>query len=185
MSSHPRRIPFDMSGRMGEKDKAGTDCRGRSLPDRRHLQRLDRIYVPGGPLYYITVCVGERMPVLAEHGPASILVDAWRHAVAQHSWLVGRYVIMPDHVHFFATPQGDTAKSLSAFVGYWKRTTQSRIRKLAHGFAWQPEFFDHLLRSSESYGQKWEYVRQNPVRAQLVPVPEDWPYQGEVEVISW
>jgi len=48
------------------------------------------------------------------------------------------------------------------------------------GILWQPGFFDHLLRNDESYAQKWEYVRQNPVRAGLVKFTEDWPYQGEV-----
>ena len=45
---------------------------------------------------------------------------------------------------------------------------------------WQEGFFDHVLRSSESYGEKWEYVRMNPVRAGLCATPEDWPYQGEI-----
>jgi len=45
---------------------------------------------------------------------------------------------------------------------------------------WQPRFFDHLLRNDESYAQKWEYVRENPVRAGLVHCSEDWPYQGEI-----
>ena len=45
---------------------------------------------------------------------------------------------------------------------------------------WQRGFFDHLLRSAESYGQKWNYVRENPVRAGLVAQPEDWPYAGEI-----
>jgi hypothetical protein len=30
------------------------------------------------------------------------------------------------------------------------------------------EFFDHLLRSNESYSEKWNYVFDNPVRAGLV-----------------
>ena len=46
---------------------------------------------------------------------------------------------------------------------------------------WQREFFDHLLRSNESYKAKWAYVRMNPVRAALVERPEDWPYQGYVD----
>ena len=45
---------------------------------------------------------------------------------------------------------------------------------------WQKGFFDHVLRSDESYAQKWEYVRDNPVRAGLVKKWEDWPYWGEV-----
>jgi putative transposase len=49
---------------------------------------------------------------------------------------------------------------------------------------WQRGFFDHLLRSEESYGQKWNYVRENPVRAGLAQNPEDWPYAGEIIVID-
>lgn len=44
---------------------------------------------------------------------------------------------------------------------------------------WQQGFFDHLIRSSESYAQKWEYVRENPVRAGFVTAADTWPYQGE------
>jgi hypothetical protein len=29
---------------------------------------------------------------------------------------------------------------------------------------WQKGFFDHVIRSEESYDQKWLYVRDNPVR---------------------
>jgi hypothetical protein len=45
---------------------------------------------------------------------------------------------------------------------------------------WQPGFFDHILRSDESYAEKWNYVRDNPVRAGLVKDADKWPYQGEV-----
>jgi hypothetical protein len=49
------------------------------------------------------------------------------------------------------------------------------------GTIWQEHFFDHMLRSSESYSQKWDYVRQNPVRAGLVASADERPWQGEVE----
>jgi len=49
---------------------------------------------------------------------------------------------------------------------------------------WQPGFFDHVLRSDESYAEKWNYVRDNPVRAGLVKAADDWPYQGEIVVIE-
>ena len=45
---------------------------------------------------------------------------------------------------------------------------------------WQRGFFDHVIRSSESYSQKWEYVRDNPVRAGLVQEADEWPFQGEL-----
>ena len=49
------------------------------------------------------------------------------------------------------------------------------------GNMWQEEFFDHVLRSAESYGEKWNYVRNNPVRAGLVANADNWSWQGEVE----
>jgi putative transposase len=45
---------------------------------------------------------------------------------------------------------------------------------------WQPEFFDHVLRSSDSYEEKWDYVRNNPIRAGLTESANEWKYQGEV-----
>jgi hypothetical protein len=37
------------------------------------------------------------------------------------------------------------------------------------------------LRSVESYSQKWDYVKENPVRAGLVKTSDEWPWQGEIE----
>lgn len=45
---------------------------------------------------------------------------------------------------------------------------------------WQRGFFDHILRSQESYAQKWAYVQLNPIRAGLVSRVDEWPYQGEI-----
>ena len=44
--------------------------------------------------------------------------------------------------------------------------------------------FDHVLRNDESYGEKWKYVRENPVRAGLVSRADAWPYQGEFVFID-
>jgi REP element-mobilizing transposase RayT len=53
-------------------------------------------------------------------------------------------------------------------------------RRLQKTPVWQRRFFDHVLRNEESYAQKWEYVRENPVRAGLVANANDWPYAGEI-----
>lgn len=74
------------------------------------------------------------------------------------------------------------AKPLFQFVQSWKQWTSKRILrelKMA-GTIWQAEFFDHVLRNSESYSEKCGYVRQNPVRAGFVSSHELWPYQGEL-----
>jgi putative transposase len=89
---------------------------------------------------------------------------------------VGRYVIMPDHVHVFVA--GGQDFNLSQWVRQLKAALALGPR------LWQRGFFDHLLRSEESYAEKWEYVHQNPVRAGLVTRVEDWPFHGEVVAIE-
>jgi REP element-mobilizing transposase RayT len=113
---------------------------------------------------------------------AAILADEWQAAHNRHGWAVGRYVIMPDHVHFFCSAELD-AKALPALMQAWKQWTSKRMAREVRLSAkvWQEEFFDHVLRSSESYSQKWDYVKENPVRAGLVESSDEWPWQGEIE----
>ena len=89
---------------------------------------------------------------------------------------IGRYVIMPDHIHLFV--RGNSDFSLKQWVRMMKRALSTTI--LAAPPHWQQGFFDHLIRHSESYAAKWEYVRQNPVRARLVTRSDEWPWQGEI-----
>jgi len=147
-------------------------------PADAHLGRLLRVWVRD-PLYFITTCTAGRRAVLNDPAVVACLRAEWLAAESRHGWRVGRYVIMPDHVHFFAAPVNE-AKTLSEFVGRWKEwTAKSALRELGvESPFWQHRFFDHVLRSRGSYAEKWDYVRQNPVRANLAPNPEDWPYAG-------
>jgi putative transposase len=96
---------------------------------------------------------------------------------------VGRYVIMPDHIHLFV--RGDDNFRLGPWIGALKQAlAKSATLSRAKGQIWEEGFFDHVLRSNESYSQKWNYVRENPVRAGLVKSAADWPYQGEIVYID-
>jgi putative transposase len=93
---------------------------------------------------------------------------------------VGRYVLMPDHLHAFVLLRPGPLR-LSGWMKSLKNTLSKTLRAMGKPAPhWQDGFFDHVLRSSESYEQKWLYVRDNPVRAGLVSRAEDWPYQGEI-----
>lgn len=145
-----------------------------------HLGRLQRIWVRK-PLYFITTCTHGRQRLLADPAIAECLRKEWFAAEARHGWRMGRYVIMPDHVHFFASPLAE-AKALGDFIGRWKEWTAKIILRTIVGTSpfWQHRFFDHVLRSQHSYAEKWEYVLQNPIRAGLAKAPGDWPYSGHI-----
>ena len=44
------------------------------------------------------------------------------------SWAIGRYVVMPNHVHFFCSAELG-AKTLPVFLQAWKQWTSKRITR--------------------------------------------------------
>jgi len=92
---------------------------------------------------------------------------------------VGRYVILPDHLHLFVALADGC--DLGNWIGALKRVLARHVKSTdSQDPIWQRGFFDHILRSSESYSEKWNYVQGNPVRAGLVANATDWPYSGEI-----
>jgi len=132
-------------------------------------------------LIYVTACTKRRRPILASSLGHEAILGAWS---AASKWLVGRYVVMPDHVHLFCAPNAIEAPSLEKWMKYWKSRATSNMRKPG-GTVWQRDHWDRQLRSGESYDDKWEYVRSNPVRHGLVIKADDWPYQGELNELRW
>jgi putative transposase len=108
-------------------------------------------------------------------------VSAWATA---STWLVGRYVVMPTHLHFFCSPNGIDAPSLERWMRFWKLLATRNLGAAA-GEVWQRNHWDRQLRRGESYSEKWEYVRNNPVRHGYVTEAADWPYQGELNELRW
>jgi len=136
----------------------------------------------GPTIIFLTVCTQNRERWLATEENHRLLISIWNDASA---WVVGRYVLMPDHLHLFAAV-GKTYRPLENWVRYWKSmfTKRSGGRDAFSG-RWQSDHWDTRLRSWQSYDQKWEYAKNNPVRHGLVSHSEDWPFQGEVYRLSW
>ncbi len=148
----------------------------------RRPLRLGRVF-EASPLYFVTFCTHDRIPCLARDEVHSAFVLFARRAERDFNVAIGRYVIMPEHVHLFV--RGGPDFTLGRWVGLLKQTL-ARAANLqgANTRFWQEGFFDHVLRSDESYSQKWNYVRENPVRAGFVKSANEWPYQGEIVYID-
>jgi UPF0271 protein len=152
---------------------------GGPSPRFRHLAHLPSFR--DNPIVFFTVCTFQRRKILASAKCEEILREIWQRSAGHNGWWVGNYVVMPDHVHFFARPAVD-ARSKPEWVGMWKSVSARRIAATLSikPPIWQPDYFDRYLRSSEGYSDKWQYVEQNPVRAGLVVSVEDWPYRGTI-----
>ncbi len=147
-------------------------------PSRQKPAHGIRITSNAPTIVFLTVCTKDRIKILDNDSTHNLLVKIWRDSDA---WLAGRYVLMPDHIHLFASPNGEKS-SLEMWVRYWKSIF---TRQRDGESIWQDGHWDRRLRSSESYEQKWEYVRSNPVRHGFVGRWQDWKYQGEIHELYW
>jgi REP-associated tyrosine transposase len=146
------------------------------------LQRLKWLFTDH-PVYFLTVCTEPRRSILANIEIHDSFKTFARRAT-DYKVFVGRYAIMPDHVHFFAG-FSPGSPSLSDWMKSWKNALSKTLRHMRiRAQHWEKDFFDHVMRSAESYREKWDYVRMNPVRAGLVRRAEDWPYQGEIHRLT-
>lgn len=154
-----------------------------SLP-KRNRPAQHPIYEEGkrSSIVFVTVCAKDRRHLLANEIAHELLVSAW---VESDHFVVGRYVVMPDHVHLFCAPARYDHLSLQRWVAYWKSIVSKKWPHSEDMPIWQNYLWDTQLRRGDSYSAKWAYVHENPVRAGFVANSEDWLWQGELNLLRW
>jgi hypothetical protein len=68
-------------------------------------------------IIFLTVCTNRRRPLLANKEAAERIINAWQTA---DFWRVGRYVIMPDHIHLFCAPGTLVLTRLKDWISFWR-----------------------------------------------------------------
>jgi REP element-mobilizing transposase RayT len=112
----------------------------------RRPPRLRPIFATG-PLYFVTFCTHERQRVLAKDKVHTAFVLFAKRAEKTFNVAVGRYVMMPDHVHLFV--RGDYNFRLGPWIGALKQALAKAARlSRAKGQIWEEGFFDHILRNN-------------------------------------
>jgi putative transposase len=151
------------------------------------LKRFSRLFT-SQPLYFVTANTQNRKPILANDEVHQSFRRFCENGLMRGVF-VGKYVLMPDHLHLFVAFSGEFESKIikrgPSPLSEWVKSLKNSISKTLRGRKvrtphWQKGFFDHVMRSEESYSQKWLYVAENPVRASLAVQPDAWPYQGEI-----
>jgi putative transposase len=99
-------------------------------------------------------------------------------------WTVYTIVILPDHIHVLAQPlpkaEGgvfdltEILHSVKSFSS--QKINQQRVQQ---GSIWQDERYDRIVRDEAEFLEKWNYIRNNPVKLGLTQIPEDYPWLYE------
>jgi type I restriction enzyme R subunit len=103
---------------------------------------------------------------LRQPAVAQIVANALRHFDGER-YALGKFVIMPNHVHALVTPMD--RYELAEILHSWKSFTAHAINKLLQrsGRVWQDESYDHILRDAAALARLEEYIRDNPRAGRL------------------
>ena len=88
------------------------------------------------------------------------------------------WVIMPNHIHFLATPLESI--ELSTIAHSIKSYTAHEANKVLgrQGQFWQHEPFDRYIRNRRHFVSVIRYIENNPVKAGLCAQPQDWRFSS-------
>lgn len=140
------------------------------------MPRIARVVAPGVP-HHVTQRGNRRQRTFftKEDYRAYIeLMAKWCRHCAVDVWA---YCLMPNHVHLIVVPK--TSDGLKRAIGEAHRLYTLRInqRQGWRGHLWQGRFYSypmddvHLLTAAR-------YIEQNPVKAGLATLPEDYPWSS-------
>ena len=140
--------------------------------------------------YFVTICTQHHQSYFGEivkevmflnQAGAIVHEEILRTSVIRPNIWVDSWVIMPDHVHLIIriehqngveTPRRGVSTespnhwkpgSLGVIVNQFKGACTRRIRsEVDIAFAWQPRFYDHIIRTDEDLANLREYISLNP-----------------------
>jgi REP element-mobilizing transposase RayT/mono/diheme cytochrome c family protein len=140
-------------------------------PQRKKLPHERPLWLrPEDEIFFITVCCEPRgKNQLCDPKIVCAIFDSIEFRNQNHVWYARFVCLMPDHLH--ALISFPYERPMKQIIADWKRFLATEFK-----IEWQRDFFDHRLRKEESYREKADYIRANPVRAGLVRQPEEWPY---------
>jgi len=121
--------------------------------------------------------------VLLNETERTITLEAVRFWDAS-KWIVYAAVILPDHVHLLSQPlaRGEGGFfDLAEIIHSVKSFSAQKISQCrgVKGTIWQDERYDRVVRDEAEFLEKWQYIRNNPVKEGLAPFPEEYPWLFE------
>jgi REP element-mobilizing transposase RayT len=99
---------------------------------------------------------------------SAVVEEAMRHFDGER-YVLGHYVVMPNHVHAVVRPvQGHLLKDI---LHSWKSFTAHKLNEVLNrtGQLWQDESFDCIVRSAAQLDKIAFYIQENPAKAGLKP----------------
>src|SRR5262245_1812168 len=124
--------------------------------------------------FFITSVTAQRRDLFRRATAANLFIETLLSYRNQRKYLLHEFVVMPDHFHALITPADEI--SLERAVQFIKGGFSFRLKSRSP--VWQASFTNHRIRDDDDFEQHQEYIWMNPVRAELVRVPEEYLYSS-------
>jgi len=140
------------------------------------MARLARIVLPGIP-YHVTQRGNRRQQTFFEDSDYALYRDLLAQAARRAGASIWSYCLMPNHVHIIVVPSDGDGLRRTFADAHRRYTVFINARHRWTGHLWQGRY-GAVAMDEEHLAAAARYVALNPVRAQLVERPGDWPWSS-------
>jgi putative transposase len=124
--------------------------------------------------YLVTAVTAQRRRLFQVTANAELFQETIFDYRVQERFLLHAFVIMPDHFHALITPA--TEVSLEKAVQFIKGGFSFRLKSKMD--VWMRSFNESRIATKEDFVRCVRYIEENPVRARLVSVASEYPYNS-------
>ena len=138
-----------------------------NFPVRKRI-RLQGYDYSEGNMYFITICVKDRLEMLGEIIDDNIKLTKEGKIVKQNinkieqiykNTIIDEYVIMPNHIHILLLINYKSSVTTSKIIKHFK----TNITREIEYSIWQKSFYEHIIRNEKEYSKIKEYIKNNVI----------------------
>lgn len=140
------------------------------------MARMARVIAPGYP-HHITQRGNRRQQTFFRSDDYTAYIDLMAEWCRRYDVAIWAWCLMPDHAHLIAVPANEEGLARAIGEAHRRYTCRINSREQWRGHLWQERFAscpmddNYLLATAR-------YIEMNPVAAQLVRRPGDYPWSS-------
>jgi len=147
------------------------------------MARPLRIEFPGA-LYHITSRGNARQTIFFDEEDFTDFLTVLGQVTKRYQLLLHSYCLMHNHYHLLIeTPEGNLARGMRQLNGTYTQHANQRHQRVGHIL--QGRYRSILIDKENYLLELSRYIALNPVRANLVEDPKDWPWSAYPQLIGF
>ena len=133
-----------------------------------------------GAIYHITHRTNNKELLLEDGETKKLFYEVLRQAKKKYDFFIYNMCIMGNHVHLLMEPSCQGNSQLKNITG-WIFSMFARLYNHLHGRSghfWADRFHSRIITDTAYLSQVNQYICENPVRADIVDNPLDFPFNA-------